>query len=276
MRRTSQAVRVVVGVAALSAALCATARASSLILTSEPPGGVVTIGEQQVGTTPYTVHVPDTYIGSVRVQITFEGRVPFVCEVNVVPEQQIVIKALLVPVSDVGGAPGGGPGNGLPPDPHARIAPVRQQIEAALARFRQDCGAWPAALLDLTVASGADLSDRINAAGERIRGESYAGPYLASLPTDPVTRAVDWVYDSATGVVQSRAELPAAARLPGAPIVPGQVMTVESWVDLFCKAIGLTASGSGGAAPTPGADHPSVRTAPPPGGGEGLAEWRPL
>jgi len=276
VRRISHAVRVLIGVAAMSVALCASTSASSLILTSEPQGAAVTIGDKEAGTTPCTVPVPDTYVGALRVRIALEGYVPFVCEVNIVPQQQVTVKALLLPVSVVSGVAAGGDGNPVPGDTEAKIAPVRQQIEAALARFRQDCGTWPAALSDLTVVGADKLSNRINAAGERIRGESYAGPYLASLPTDPVTGGVDWVYDSATGVVRSRAELPPAARLPGAPIVPGQEMTVESWVDLFCRAIGLTTGDSTRVATTPGADHPSVRAAPPPGGGEGLAEWRPL
>jgi len=88
-----------------------------------------------------------------------------------------------------------------------------QQLRQAIQRFEGDTGAFPPALTDLIVATGAAISAPQDGAGISVDQDGYRGPYLytedGSLPTDPFTNAADWHYDNATGEHHSASRLTA-------------------------------------------------------------------
>ncbi len=247
------------------------AEASTLVLTSEPAGAAVSIGGTAAGVTPCSVSVPDTQIGAVALLFRLEGYVPVAIEVSVAPQREYTLKATLIPLTAVGpgGAsvsPQGGSGGVEPRE--SRSESVARLIGEALRRFQTDCQAWPAALVDLTVLTPDALSARVNAAGERIAGGGFQGPYLDALPIDPATGQADWLYDSATGRVVSRLAVAPAARLEGRAIGHSSPVAVEDWLACFQQVTGVryTPSPTGAA---PAGPQPPALSGP-------AVEWRPL
>jgi len=216
--------------------------AANLVLTSEPVGAAVTLDGEAQGQTPLTVPVPDTAIGSVEVRFELPGYVPSIVEIGLAPQRDVVVKAVLVPLSDLtAGNSGHDASSGAPlVSPAAYADAETRAITEALGRFRTDCRAYPASLDDLAVRSADDLSARVNAAGERLVGEGFRGPYLAAIPVDPVTGAADWYYDSATGEVCSQLARPALATVTLRPAATAQAVSLEEWLRLFARATGVT------------------------------------
>lgn len=260
--------------------LGAAAGATPLVLTSDPPGATVSVNGQDMGVTPLTLTVADTFVGAARVEFALEGYVPLIVEVVINPGQQITLKGVLSRVEEVG-RPGSAT---LAPalSPTQPSGAALERIRQAVVAFRADCGAWPAVLSDVCAPGPESLSRLFNDAGETIARDGYRGPYLDSLPIDPATGGVDWVYDSATGRVTSRAATPADATMPPAAYGSGSI-TLEEWVALLVQATGVMALSE--------APAPSVRPGPSVNGGPrglsppGLVEqtptgpvldWRPV
>lgn len=62
-------------------------------------------------------------------------------------------------------------------------------VRNALELFKNDTGAWPSTLSDLTVTT-APASGKDNAgAAKTISASDYKGPYLRSIPNDPIANA---------------------------------------------------------------------------------------
>jgi len=68
-------------------------------------------------------------------------------------------------------------------------------LRAAIERFQGDTGLYPQALEDLLLATPPPYVQR----------DSWSGPYLQTLPQDPITHRRDWNYDPSTGTVRSQA-----------------------------------------------------------------------
>lgn len=266
--------------ALLIAILTACAEATPLVLTSDPAGATVTLNDQDVGVTPVTLTIADTFVGAARVEFIHEGYVPLVVEVVISPGQQITLKGVLTSLQHLVSAPTGGGPTDLGPSQVS--SQVQEQVRQAVVRFRADCGAWPAVLSDVCARGPESLSRLFNSAGETIIAGGYRGPYLDSLPIDPSTGGVDWLYDSATGEVVSRGTRPADATMPPATLGSGAI-TLAEWVGLLVQAAGIVAQGE--------APAPSIRPGPAvDGGAPGLSrpgvvdpspagpalDWRPI
>ncbi len=262
------------------AILTACAEATPLVLTSDPAGAAVALNGQDVGVTPVTLTIADTFVGAARVEFIHEGYVPLVVEVVISPGQQITLKGVLTSLQDLVSTPTGGGPTDL--GPSQMSSQVQEQARQAVVRFRADCGAWPAVLSDVCAPGPESLSRLFNDAGETIIASGYRGPYLDSLPIDPSTGGVDWLYDSATGEVVSRGARPADATMPPATRGSGAI-TLEEWVGLLVRAAGIVAQGE--------APAPSIRPGPAVDGGTpGLSrpgavdpspagpalDWRPI
>jgi hypothetical protein len=243
------------------------ARAGTLVLASEPSGARAFVGGEPVGVTPCGVPLPDTLIGAVQVRFELEGYVPVTVDIGVAPQREYALKANLVRPGEVGGGPAGGGGT-VTVEPGSRGAAVARTIDEALKRFQQDCMAFPAALADLTAASGDQLSSRVNGAGERIAGGNYRGPYLDAIPPDPATGLADWDYDCVAGSVASRLTAAPVARLEGRPRATAAPVALEDWLACFQRATGVRyVPAAGGPVPA----GPGGASAGPAGG-----EWRIL
>ncbi|MBV6457204.1 MAG: hypothetical protein HONBIEJF_00311 [Fimbriimonadaceae bacterium] len=59
----------------------------------------------------------------------------------------------------------------------------------AVELFHNDTGAWPSALSDLTGSSAPAAGKDAAGAAKSITASDYKGPYLQSVPTDPVSGA---------------------------------------------------------------------------------------
>ncbi|MBD3176621.1 MAG: PEGA domain-containing protein [Armatimonadia bacterium] len=263
---------------ALFFASCGAAHATPLVLTSEPASATVQLNGEEMGVTPLTLNIADTFVGAAEVRFSHEGYVPLTVEVVVNPGQQITLKAVLTSLQELS-APSPGPGV-TPPGPGELASQARERIRQAVVAFRADCGAWPAVLADITAPTADDLSRLFNDAGETIVAEGYRGPYLDALPVDPSTGAVDWTYDSATGEVTSRGTAPAEATMPPAAFGPGQI-TVEEWVALLLDATGMEHRPTSPAPtvrpvdPGPPTTEPGGATFDPEPVGPAL-DWRPI
>jgi len=59
----------------------------------------------------------------------------------------------------------------------------------AIELFHNDCGSWPAAMSDLTGSSAPASGKDAAGAAKAITATDYKGPYLQTVPTDPVSGA---------------------------------------------------------------------------------------
>jgi general secretion pathway protein G len=62
-------------------------------------------------------------------------------------------------------------------------------IRNGLELFKNDTGAWPATLSDLTVTSAPATGKDNAGAAKSITAGDYKGPYLRSVPNDPIANA---------------------------------------------------------------------------------------
>jgi type II secretory pathway pseudopilin PulG len=92
------------------------------------------------------------------------------------------------------------------------------ELRTGVERFQADCGALPPALADLVAGSSSEISADADGRGVALDRSGYKGPYVITgdggLPSDPITRSVDWEYDNTTGELRSRST---AAGLNGVP-----------------------------------------------------------
>lgn len=257
------------------------AHATVLVLTSDPVGAQVILNGEPKGVTPLQVIIPDTYVGAAALEFKTDSHVPARVEVNLVPGQQVTLKVVLVPVeraTRVAEPP-------APRDDSALLALSRQSTEAqrsflveALRRFESDCGTWPAALADLTASDASQLSRLYNSSGGRIVPDKYRGPYIPAIPVDPATGQADWVYDDASGEVRSRAETPPDTRLEPLALPAAEPLPLEQWLDLFCRASGLTELRISGAVhgPAPLTDTGPAAASDSVRADGDLSGWQPL
>lgn len=78
---------------------------------------------------------------------------------------------------------------------HDDVASALGSIDSAIERFRGDTGCYPAALADLT-AQAAPATGRDASGNEMALSGTWHGPYIKTLPVDPLTRSRQtWVYE---------------------------------------------------------------------------------
>jgi general secretion pathway protein G len=73
-------------------------------------------------------------------------------------------------------------------------------VRNAAEMFHNDCDAWPAALLDLTVSPAPANGKDDAGSAKAITAANWKGPYLSSIEKDPVS-AADLTYSVAAGTV---------------------------------------------------------------------------
>ncbi len=222
--------------------------AGPLTVTSEPPGAAVSLDGQPVGNTPLTLNLPDQAL-SHWLEISAQGYVPVTVSFSAVPERAQAFHFVLVPAAQAAPATQGpaaegssasegvwrplpeGEGGAPPAAGSSELAALR----AALERFRADCGQWPMRLSDLTVGDArqlAYLSPQARAA--------FRGPYLKAIPRDPATGRADWLYDSISGRVESRASLPYRPGAGGtAALPPAGDEALRAFVRTLLRAAGM-------------------------------------
>ncbi len=75
-----------------------------------------------------------------------------------------------------------------------------QLVRNAISLYQADCGCYPAQLSDLAATTAPASGLNPDASTATITASAWNGPYLQSVPSDPITGSANWKYGTTVAV----------------------------------------------------------------------------